>query len=606
MINKHEDPFWGGIVKALGLVFGDIGTSPIYTLTVVFALTKPTIINVYGILSLVFWTMTILVSAEYAWLAMSLGKKGQGGEIVLREIIIKLFKKGRVLGFAGFLSFLGVSLLLGDGVITPAISILSAVEGLLLIPTFVATKQSILVVIAALIAFTLFFFQSRGTDKVAKIFGPIMVVYFGALLVSGVVSISGNPGIITAINPWHAVEFFRQNGFAGYIVLSEVILCSTGGEALYADMGHLGKKPIIRAWYFVFAALYLNYLGQGAFILGHPETKNILFSMIQSQSDLLYIPFLLLTIMATIIASQAIISGVFSIVYQGITTRLMPLFKVSYTSSQIQSQIYIGAVNWILMVAVIFVMFFFQKSGNLAAAYGMAVTGSMTITALMMIIVFSKTTKKWKVPVVALIAVIDLVYFTSTFSKFPHGAYWSIILASIPFATILIWTNGQRALYRALRPLDSDIFMLSYEQIYAKDKNIPGTALFFLKGLDVIPPYIVHCVIRSNIIYERNVFISIQRTDEPFGIVCHHNKNVGTGLEFFEINAGYMVILEIEALLKANGISEKVVFYGIEDIETKNPIWNVFALLKKLTPNFVQFNKLPAAKLQGVVTRVEM
>jgi len=606
MIHKNEDSFWGGIVKALGLVFGDIGTSPIYTLTVVFALTKPTVVNVYGILSLVFWTMTILVTAEYAWLAMSLGRKGQGGEIVLREIIIKLFKKGRILAFSGFLSFLGVSLLLGDGVITPAISILSAVEGLLLIPGLEATRQGILVAIAAIIAFTLFFFQSRGTDKMAGIFGPIMIVYFGALLVSGVVSIAGTPGIVSAVNPWHAVEFFRQNGFAGYIVLSEVILCSTGGEALYADMGHLGKKPIIRAWYFVFAALYLNYLGQGAFILRNPEAKNILFAMIQSESALLYIPFLLLTIMATIIASQSIISGVFSIVYQGITTRLMPLFKVDYTSSQIQSQIYIGAVNWTLMVAVIFVMFFFQKSGNLAAAYGMAVTGSMTITALMMIIVFSKTTKKWKVPIVVVIAILDLVYFTSTFSKFPHGAYWSLILASIPFATILIWTNGQRSLYKALRPLDLDIFMLSYEQIYAKGKNIPGTALFFIKGLDVIPPYIVHCVIRSNIIYERNIFISLVRTDEPFGVNCHHNTEVGSGLEFFEIRAGYMRVVDIEKLLKANGISEKVIFYGIEDIETRNPIWKVFALIKKLTPNFVQFHKLPAAKLQGVVTRVEM
>ena len=605
MSHKQEESFWGGIVKALGLVFGDIGTSPIYTLTVVFALTKPTLANVYGILSLVFWTMTILVTAEYAWLAMSLGRKGQGGEIVLREIIIKLFKKGRVLAFAGFLSFLGVSLLLGDGVITPAISILSAVEGLLLIPGMEATRQGVLVLIAALIAFTLFFFQSRGTDRMAGVFGPIMIVYFGSLLVSGVVSIADTPGIVTAVNPWHAVEFFRQNGFAGYIVLSEVILCSTGGEALYADMGHLGKKPIIRAWYFVFAALYLNYLGQGAFILRNPETKNILFAMIQSQSPLLYIPFLVLTIMATIIASQSIISGVFSIVYQGITTRLMPLFKVDYTSSQIQSQIYIGAVNWTLMVAVIFVMFTFQKSGNLAAAYGMAVTGSMTITALMMIMVFSRTTKKWKVPIVALIALLDLIYFTSTFSKFPHGAYWSLILASIPFATIMIWTNGQRYLYRALRPLELDIFLLSYEQIYAKGR-IAGTALFFLKGLDVIPPYIVHCVIRSNIIYERNIFISLIRTDEPFGVSCQHNTDVGTGLEFFAINAGYLEVLEIEKLLKDNGISEKVIFYGIEDIETRNPVWKIFALIKKLTPNFVQFHKLPAAKLQGVVTRVEM
>ncbi|ACD96928.1 KUP/HAK/KT family potassium transporter [Trichlorobacter lovleyi] len=606
MTHKHEDSFWGGIIKALGLVFGDIGTSPIYTLTIVFALTKPTVANVYGILSLVFWTMTILVTVEYAWLAMALGRKGQGGEIVLREILIKMLKQGRLLAFAGFLSFLGVSLLLGDGVITPAISILSAVEGLLLIPALAGTKQTVLVLIAALIAFTLFFFQHRGTDKVAKIFGPIMALYFGALMLSGLVSIAGMPGIVKAISPHYAFEFFRQNGFAGYIVLSEVILCATGGEALYADMGHLGRKPIVRAWYFVFFALYLNYLGQGAFILSSGQTKNILFAMINHQAPLLYIPFLLLTIMATIIASQAIISGVFSIVYQGITTRLMPLMKVDYTSTHIQSQIYIGAVNWTLMTAVIFVMFFFQKSGNLAAAYGMAVTGSMTITAIMMIMVYSHTMKKWKVPIVVVVGILDLIYFTSTFSKIPHGAYWSIILAAIPFVTIMVWTRGQKALYHALKPLDLETFMISYEQIFGKGRNIPGTGLFFVRGLDVIPPYLVHCVIRSNIIYERNVLISIVRTDEPFGVESLHTKEMGPGLEGFEIQAGYMEVIEIEKIIRAYGITEKVIFYGIEDIATTNPIWKFFALIKKLTPNFVQFNKLPAAKLQGVVTRVEM
>jgi len=441
----------GGMIKALGLVFGDIGTSPIYTLTVIFVLTKPTLVNVYGILSLVFWTMTILVTMEYAWLAMSLDKRGQGGEIVLREIINEIFKKGRVIGFAGFLSILGVSLLLGDGVITPAISILSAVEGMLLIPALSGMQTGMLVTIAALIALTLFVFQSKGTDRMAGVFGPIMLFYFGALFLSGMLSVLSMPEIIRAINPMYAIDFFRHNGLASYVVLSEVILCATGGEALYADMGHIGKKPIIRAWFFVFFALFINYLGQGAFILQNPETRNILFSMVQSQSALLYIPFLLLTICATIIASQAIISGVFSIVYQGITTRLMPLMKVDYTSTHIQSQIYINAVNWMLMCAVIFVMFFFQKSENLAAAYGMAVTGSMTITAIMMILVFFKA-NQWKVPLVVLIACIDLVYFISTFSKFTHGAYWSLILASLPFVTILIWTNGQKRLYRAPIP----------------------------------------------------------------------------------------------------------------------------------------------------------
>ena len=606
MKHGEQDSFWGGIVKALGLVFGDIGTSPIYTLTVIFALTKPTQENVFGILSLVFWTMTILVTGEYAWLAMSLGKKGQGGEIVLREILIKLLKSGRLLAFAGFLSFLGVSLLLGDGVITPAISIMSAVEGMVLIPGMENISQSVLVLIAAIIAITLFLFQSHGTDRVARIFGPIMVVYFTALFVSGVVSISHMPEIVEAINPWHAVRFFQVNGLPGFFVLSEVILCSTGGEALYADMGHLGKRPIIRAWYFVFVALFVNYLGQGVYVMNHAATKNLLFGMVKEQAPLLYIPFLVLTIMATIIASQAIISGVFSIVYQGITTRLMPLMKVNYTSTHLQSQIYIGAVNWGLMCAVILVMLIFRRSSNLAAAYGMAVTGSMTITAIMMIMVFSHTTKKWKAPIVAVIAVINFLYLLSTFSKIPHGAYWSIILSSIPFVTIMIWTRGQQALYRALKPLDLDTFLFSYEQIYAKQKNIPGTALFFTKDLDVVPPYVVHCIIRSNIIYERNIFISIVRTDEPFGLKATLVPALGSGLDGFTVKAGYMEIAEIERILKENGIKEKVIFYGVEDITTRNPIWRVFSFIKKVTPNFVQFNQLPASKLQGVVTRVEM
>ncbi|GAM08523.1 putative potassium transport system protein kup 1 [Geobacter sp. OR-1] len=605
-MERHEpDSFFGGIVKALGLVFGDIGTSPIYTLTVIFALTAPTRDNVFGILSLVFWTMTILVSGEYAWLAMSLGKKGQGGEIVLREILIKLLKQGRLLAFAGFLSFLGVSLLLGDGVITPAISILSAVEGVHLVPGLEDLSQSLLVLIAAAIALSLFYFQSHGTDRVAGIFGPIMVVYFGALLTSGLVSISAAPEIVGAINPMHAFIFLKSNGLSGFFVLSEVILCATGGEALYADMGHLGKKPIIRAWYFVFMALIINYLGQGAFLLQHPETKNLLFGMIRGQAPMLYIPFLILTIMATIIASQAIISGVFSIVYQGITTRLMPLMRVEYTSTHMQSQIYIPAVNWTLMVAVIMVMFIFRKSGNLAAAYGMAVTGSMTITAIMMMIVYAHTTKKWKVPIVVLIFLIDLAYLLSTFYKIPHGAYWSIILASIPFVTIMIWTKGQQALYFALRPLDLETFALSYNQIYAKGR-IAGTALFFTREVNVIPPYLIHCIIRSNIIYERNILISIVRTDEPFGVECILLEGVAKGLDGFTVSAGYMEVIDIDALLQAHAIKGKVIFYGIEDIATRNPAWRVFSVIKRLTPNFVQFNKLPASKLQGVVTRVEM
>lgn len=606
MKQTNGDSYWGGIIKSLGLVFGDIGTSPIYTLTVIFALTKPTIDNVFGILSLVFWTMTILVTAEYAWLAMSLGRKGEGGTIVLKEILARMLKPGRQLAFVVFLSYVGVCLLLGDGVITPAISILSAVEGMALIPGLEATKQNTLILIAAIIAVGLFIAQFKGTDKVAGAFGPIMVVWFSVLTLSGLTSVITMPSIIIAVSPHYALNFMLYHGLEGFFVLSEVILCATGGEALYADMGHLGRRPIMRAWYFAFTALIINYFGQGVFLLGHPESKNYLFGMIQHQAPMLYIPFLILTVMATIIASQAMISGVFSVVYQGITTRIMPLLRVDYTSTHLKSQIYIGSINWILMIAVLLIMMIFRKSENLAAAYGLAVTGTMTITGIMMIMIFSRTTKKWKIPLAIGITLVDLLFFVSCMNKIPHGGYWSIILASFPFITILVWTKGQQALYRALKPLDFETFELAYGQIYAKGRNIPGTGLFFVKEWYVIPPYLVHCIIRSNIIYERNVLISIIRTDEPYGLETELKTALATGLDAIEIQAGYLEILDIESILTENGIQEKVIFYGIEDIKTSNIFWKLFSTIKRQTPNFVQFNKLPAAKLQGVVTRVEM
>ena len=591
----------------MGIVFGDIGTSPIYTLTVVFTLTPRTEQSVLGILSLVAWTMLVLVTVEYGWLAMSLAYKGQGGEIMLREILRKTIKPGRQLTFAGFLTFVGVSLLLGDGVITPAISLLSAVEGMLLIPGLEHLQSETLILIAAMIAVGLFAFQSRGTDKVAGAFGPVMLVWFLSLAVSGLVSVATMPEILKSVNPYYAFKFLRENGIAGFFVLSEVILCATGGEALYADMGHLGKKPILHAWYFVFAAVLLNYMGQGVFALQHPETKSLLFGMIRYQAPYFYIPFLILTVLATIIASQAIISGAFSIVYQGITTRIMPLLKVSYTSSQMKAQIYIPVVNWGLLCAVVFMMLGFEKSENLAAAYGMAVTGSMTITGLMMTLVFAHIKKmKWKLPIAIAVSGIAFAYFISTLSKIPSGAYWSFILAAIPFITILVWTKGQKRLYDSLRSLELKTFLVGYEQIYAKGRNIAGAALFFCRDYRMISPYIVHTIFRSNIIYERNILISINRTEEPFGVAANLRQDLGPGLDAFEIRAGYREILDIETLIKEHGIQEKVIFYGVEDIVTRNPIWHFFSLIKQVTPNFVQFSKLPPSRLQGIVTRVEM
>ncbi len=605
MRQHTAESFWSGIVKSMGLVFGDIGTSPIYTLTVIFALTTPTRDNVFGILSLVVWTLIILDTVQYAWLAMSLGRKGEGGTIVLKEILVRLLKKGRKVAFFGVLSYFGVSLLLGDGVITPAISILSAVEGMLLIPGLETMHRDTIILIAATIAVILFIFQFKGTDKVATAFGPLMVVWFSALTLSGLAAIFTMPDILKAISPHYGFIFLRDHGMSGFFVLSEVILCATGGEALYADMGHLGRRPIIRAWYFVFVALVINYLGQGAFVISHPKATNLLFGMVQWEARFLYIPFLILTILATIIASQAMISGVFSIVYQGITTRVMPLMKVDFTSSKLKSQIYISSVNWSMMIAVIFIMLIFRESANLAAAYGLAVTGTMLITGIMMTVIYSRTSRKWKVPIALFVTLVDLAFLISNLNKLPHGGYWSLILASVPLSAMFIWTKGQRTLYHSMKPLDLETFLVSYNQIYAKGKNIPGTALFFTREKEIVPPYVVHCIIRSNIIYEDNIFISLLRTDAPFGVktMRHH---LAEGLGAFEIKAGYMEVIDLEKILKKNDIHEKVIFYGVEDISTRNIIWRIFSTIKKQSPNFVQFHKLPAAKLQGVVTRVEM
>jgi len=353
---KNSSSNFHSIIKSFGLVFGDIGTSPIYTLTVIFLIIPHSQENVIGVLSLIIWTLILLVMIQYAWLAMSLGQNGEGGTIVLKEILTPLLKSGRQVAFVTFLTFIGISLLIGDGVITPAISILSAVEGMLLIPGLEKMSQSWLILIAGLIAVILFSVQKKGSDKVSALFGPLMVIWFLSLILSGLAAILYTPLVFKAVNPYYGIQFLMRHGLEGFFVLSEVTLCATGGEALYADMGHLGREPIVKAWDFVFIALVLNYLGQGAFLIQHPEAKNILFAMVFSQAEFLYVPFLILSIFATVIASQAMISGLFSIVYQGITTRIMPMLKIEYTSKELQSQIYIGFVNWFLLISVLFIM----------------------------------------------------------------------------------------------------------------------------------------------------------------------------------------------------------------------------------------------------------
>lgn len=597
-------------IKAMGLVFGDIGTSPIYTLTVIFVLTPPTKENVFGILSLVFWTLIILVTFEYTILAMSLHSKGEGGIVVLKEILGSYVKKGRAVSIITFMGYLGVSLLMGDGVITPAISILSAVEGLVLIPGLGNIGISEIVLITIIITVLLFAFQSKGTDKVAASFGPLMVLWFASLFLTGIFSFSHTPGIIAAVSPHYGISFLMNNGFTGFVILSEVILCATGGEALYADMGHLGRDPIKRAWYFVFVALFVNYLGQGAHVIssgaGRDTSISILFSMVKEQSHILYFPFLILTLLATIIASQAMISAVFSLVYQGIRTHIFPLLRVSYTSSHLKSQIYINSVNWGLLVAVILMVLVFRESKNLAAAYGFAVTATMLVSSMFMLWIFTHQKSRVKLIMTILVISVNIAFFLSVFTKIPHGGYWSIIIGAVPFVTILLWIHGNKAIYKSFRSIPIDTYFESYLQIYETGKVLSGTSLFFAKNLDMIPPYMVHCTLRGGIIYEQNVLTCVVTMDSPRGIQKLYVPDIVEGFSFLEIQLGYMERLNIPKVLKEVGIDPKVMFYGVDDVRAKKYHWKIFAFIKRITPNFVQFLDLPYYKLHGVFTRIEI
>ncbi|MDH4183751.1 MAG: KUP/HAK/KT family potassium transporter [Nitrospinota bacterium] len=593
-------------IDSLGLVFGDIGTSPIYTLTVVMLLTRLDSEHIIGVLSLIIWVLLILVSAQYSWLAMSLSSKGEGGAIALREILIPLLRGGRAVGLVTMLSYISVSLMIGDGVLTPAISILSAVEGVRLIPSLAGMGQGEVVAASLLIAAILFNFQKRGTDRVAGAFGPVMAVWFAALAVSGALSILESPQVLKAFNPLHAAEFMASNGWTGFIILSEVILCATGGEALYADMGQIGAEPIAKGWRIALAALILNYLGQGAYILVHPGGGDILFRMVMSQAPGLYIPFLVLSVLATVIASQAMISGMFSIVYQGINTGMMPKLRIEFTSMQLRSQIFIGFVNWGLFLSVGFIMIRFGESSALAGAYGLAVAGAMAITAFVMTIIFYMRAQMGKASAAAAIGIVDAVFLASCATKIPNGGYWSLIIAAAPLAAIIIYTAGQRRLYRALKPIPGKAFLDQYEALYHSHSKIDGTALYFLRDPAFIPPYIMHTMFVNHILYEENILISITPTEAPFGIKSGFGDDLGPGLRHLIINIGYMETLDLEERLRQAGVRERVIFYGVENIATNNPAWRIFSVMKKLAPTYVEFYKMPSNRLHGVVTRVNL
>ncbi len=535
---------------------------------------------------------------------MSLGTKGEGGIIVLKGILLSILKEGPLVPVIGFLAIIGISLFIGDGVITPAISILSAVEGIRLVPGFASISGGSLLIIAAIIAIVLFFFQKRGTENIAWAFGPVMFVWFLCLAVTGIISISHAPQVLLSLNPYYAITFLLENGFQALFVLSAVILCFTGGEALYADMGQLGRDPIVKGWYFVFPSLMLSYLGQGAYVLNHGPMGTVLFHMVASMTGPLYIPFLILSIGATIIASQAMISGMFAVVYQAVTTRILPKMKIQFTSSDLMSQIYIDGVNWLLLAAVLIIMVAFKTSENLAAAYGVAVAGNITISAIMLMVIFLLKKESLKFLISVGLIIFDATFFIASLTKLPHGAYWSFLLASVPFFIIIIFTRGQEKLRSSLSPIPLDQFLPQYREGYSKLNKISGAALYFISDPKYVSPYVTQIFFENEIIYEQNIFVSIRIRDYPFGLKTQYKEECAEGLYLLIIDIGYMEIIDIESLIRERGINEKTIFYGMENIVSDRIIWKIYGVMKRLSPPFVQFYSLPSEKIHGVITRI--
>ena len=594
------------IIKSLGVVFGDIGTSPIYTIGAILLFILPSADNILGLLSLIVWSLIIVISVQYAWLAMFLGSKGEGGTIVLKGLLLSRLKNPPLISIVSVLTIIGIALFIGDGVITPAISILSAVEGIRLVPGCKELWGGWILLSGICIAIGLFAFQKKGTERVAFAFGPIMLIWFLSLAITGAISIASAPQVLLALSPTYAINFLIQNGISSFLVISAVLLCVTGGEALYADMGHLGREPIVKGWYCIFPALVLSYLGQGAFILNNSTTNNVLFSMVQAQANLVYVPFLGLSICATIIASQAMISGMFSIIYQGMMTRIIPKMKVEFTSPELRSQIYIDAINWMLLFAVILVMFEFQTSENLASAYGLAVAGTMTISAILMTMIFILRLDLLKAVLSGFLIVVDAIFLISALLKIPHGAYWSFLIAAIPLLIIVTYVKGQDKLHKILKPEKIGDFIPEYCKSYEELPKIRGTALFFTADQNHISPYIPQVVFHNEILYEKNILVSIRITDHPFGIQTDCHRDLAPGLHAFLITAGYMEILNIISLLRAEGIKEKTIFYGMENVVSNNFFWKLYGVIKKATPAFVHFYDLPPEKIHGVITRVVM
>ncbi|HYE37170.1 potassium transporter Kup [Methylocaldum sp.] len=598
------------VIAALGVVFGDIGTSPLYTIKECFSgahALEPTPENILGILSLIFWSVLIIISLKYVTFIMKADNKGEGGIMALISLIQqKAAIDNRFRFLLIGLGLIGASLFYGDGMITPAISVLSAVEGL---EVFQPELHVYVIPIALAILIGLFAFQRRGTANVGALFGPIMLVWFGSLAIFGTLSLIKTPEVLAAVNPIHAIHFFATHGWPSFLVLGAVVLAVTGGEALYADMGHFGRDPIRKAWFLlVLPSLMLNYFGQGALLIQTPTAVQNPFYLLVPGGALAFM--IGLATVATIVASQAVISGAFSLTAQAVQLGFCPRLGIQYTSEDEMGQIYIPWINWALMLGIVGLILGFQSSSNLAAAYGIAVTGTMAIdTILAFVVVYSLW--KWNLFVSGLLALgfltIDLAFLTANATKIFEGGWFPLVIGLAVFTLLTTWKRGRNLLADNLREDSVPVDRFLGEIAENPPVRVAGTAVFMTSNREGIPPALLHNLKHNKVLHETTVLMTVTTENVPRVVPEKRREIRGLGSGFFRINLhyGFMETPNIPRVLKSCSrdfdidISDTTFFLNRETIipapRPRMALWRLklFIGMSRNTSSAVGFFRIP-------------
>jgi KUP system potassium uptake protein len=538
-------------------VFGDIGTSPLYTLRECFtgphglALTEA---NIYGVLSLIFWAITIIVTLKYVTLIMSADNRGEGGIMALTALVGRGLTDRRSRWWLMGLGIFGAAMFYGDGMITPAISVLSAVEGL---DVMAPVLKPYVVPVTLMILIALFSIQRHGTARVGVLFGPVTSVWFIAIGVLGALQIARNPGVLAALNPAYSIGFLVSNPLAAFLALGAVVLAITGTEALYADMGHFGADPIRRAWLiFVLPMLVLNYFGQGALLIHDASAIKNPFYLLAPEWALL--PMVALATCATVIASQAVISGAFSLTRQAIQMGYCPRLTITHTSERQIGQIYVPFINWTLLTAVILLVVGFQSSSNLAAAYGIAVTMALTIDSLLIYVVLTRLWHWHKLVALAIVVpllVVDFSFLGSNALKIPQGGWFPIAIGIVVFTLLTTWKRGRAILAERLakETIPLDVFIASISA--APPPRVPGTAVFLTTAEGRVPPALLHNLKHNKVLHERVVLLTLKTRDVPRVPLAERLRIEEPGCDFRQIEAsyGFMEDQDIPTLLEECG-----------------------------------------------------